>query len=136
MQSRHNPAKKTLPKCNSLRAKSKNDEKYLKFLMTFFPQNVILDTVDAVLTIALKKLQIRAEHVRSFYEYGKIQIFCSEKFFSKFFLRIRWRQFSKLPKKNSSKNEKKSVQWAKKVTNFNFFVFLTLQIIQIICTKI
>ena len=52
--------------------------------MTFFPQNVILDTVDAVLTKALKKFQIRAEHVRSFYEYGKIQIFCSEKFLSKF----------------------------------------------------
>ena len=82
----------------------KTMKKYLKFLMTFFPQNVLLDTVDAVLTKALKKFQIRAEHVRSFYEYGKIQIFCSEKISFKVSLRIRWRRFLKPPQKNSSKN--------------------------------
>ena len=59
-------------------------KKKLRFLMTFFPQNVLLGTVDAVLTNTLKKFPIRAESLRSLYEYGKIQIFCTKKFHSKF----------------------------------------------------
>ena len=69
-------------------------------------QSVILDTVDAVLTNPPKNFQIRAENLRSLYDYGKLQIFCSKRNSFKIFLRIRWRQFLNPPKNSSSKNEK------------------------------
>ena len=63
----------------------------------------------------------------------KYRLFVQKKLHSKFSYGYVEGNFQNTSNKNSSENEKKSVQWAKKVKIFKFFVFLTPQII---CTKI
>ena len=64
MQFRHNSVTKTLPKSNSLRAKSKNDGKNFEISNENLSQKFVLDTKNAALTTAPKKSNLKANYVR------------------------------------------------------------------------
>ena len=98
---------------------------YNFFQGNFFPQNVLLDTRNAVSTTPPKKIQRKANNVRFLWEYLKTQIFCTKKLFHQRYLVDTYKEILTTSLKEFVKRPKLSLHWPKRWKKSSFSIFFS-----------